>query len=226
MIPIMATVEARIKVKGKQFEISVDLDEALKVKAGNGNVSSALNMPNIYTDLKKGFAASKSELNAAFDTEDIYKIAEMIMVKGEIQKNQEFRDAEREKKIKQVIDLVLRNAVDQHGRPFTEDRIRKAINEVHFNFDNRPAEAQMPELVAKLATVIPIKVETKRIKLTIPARFSAQVYGLLKDYKESEEWLGNGDLQVIMNIPSGLQIDFYDKLNAITRGAVVSQEMK
>lgn len=222
----MATVEARIKVKGKQFEISVDLDEALKVKAGKGNVSAALNMPNIYTDLKKGFAASEAELNAAFDTEDIYKIAQMIMVKGEIQKNQEFRDAEREKKIKQVVDLVLRNAVDQHGRPYTEDRLRKAISEVHFNFDARPAEAQMPELITKLATIIPIRVETKKIKLTIPARFSAQVYGLLKDYKESEEWLSNGDLQVIMNIPSGLQIDFYDKLNAITRGAVVSQEVK
>ena len=225
MLHYMATVEARIKVKGKQFEISVDLDEALKVKAGTGNVSSALNMPSIYTDLKKGFAASKAELNAAFDTEDVYKIAEMIMKKGEIQKNQEFRDAEREKKVKQVIDLILRNSVDQHGRPYTEERIRKAINEVHFNFDNRPADQQMPELITKLATVIPIKVETKKIKLTIPARFSAQVYGMLKDYKESEEWLGNGDLQVIMNIPSGMQIDFYDKLNSVTHGAVVSQEM-
>ena len=84
----------------------------------------------------------------------------------------------------------------------------------------------MNDLVIKLATVIPIKVETKKIKITIPARFSAQVYGMLKDYKESEEWLGNGDLQVIMNIPSGLQIDFYDKLNSVTHGAIVSEELK
>ena len=222
----MATVEARIKVKGKQFEISVDLDEALKVKSGKGNVSVALNMSAIYSDVKKGLVASKSELLFAFDTEDVYKIAEMIMKKGEIQKNQEFRDAEREKRVKQVVDLILRNSVDQHGRPFTEERIRKTIGEVHFNFDNRPAEQQMPELIAKLSTVIPIKVETKKIKLIIPARYSAQVYGMLKDYKENEEWLANGDLVVIMNIPSGLQIDFYDKLNSVTHGAVVSQEVK
>ncbi len=222
----MANVEARIKVKGKNFEISVNLDEALKVRAGTGNVSAALNSPAIYTDLKRALAASKAELNYAFDTDDVYAIAERIMKKGEIQKNQDFREAEREKRIKQVIDLVLRNAVDQHGRPYTEDRIRKAINEVHFNFDNRPADQQMPELITKLATVIPIKVETKRIKITIPARFSAQVYGMLKDYKESEEWLGNGDLQVVMNIPSGLQIDFYDKLNSVTHGAIVSEEIK
>lgn len=222
----MATVEARIKAKGKQFEISVNLDEALKVRAGTGNVSAALNTAAIYTDAKKGLAASKAELNYAFDTDDVYAIAEIIMKKGEIQKNQEFRDAERDKKVKQVIDLVLRNSVDQHGRPYTEERIRKAIDEVHFNFDNRPAEQQMPELISKLAKIIPIKVETKKIKLTIPARYSAQVYGLLKDYKESEDWLSNGDLQVVMNIPSGLQIDFYDKLNSITHGAIVSEEVK
>ncbi len=222
----MATVEARIKIKGKQFEISVDLDEALKVKAGTGNVASALNMPTIYTDATRGLAASKAELENAFDTTDIYAIAEQIMKKGEIQKNQEFRDAEREKRIKQVVDLILRNAVDQHGRPYTDDRIRRAIQEVHFNFDNRPAEMQMPELITKLATVLPIKIETKKIKLKIPARFSGQVYGILKDYKESEEWLPNGDLQVVMNIPSGMQIDFYDKLNSITHGAVISEEMK
>ncbi|MEK6847454.1 MAG: ribosome assembly factor SBDS [Nanoarchaeota archaeon] len=222
----MAVVEARLKVKGKQFEISVNLDEALKVRAGTGNVAAALNAPAIYTDATRGLAASKAELEYAFDTSDVYKIAEQIMKKGEIQKNQEFREAEREKRIKQVVDLVLRNAVDQHGRPYTEERIRRAIQEVHFNFDNRPAEMQMPELVQKLATVLPIRVETKRVKLKIPARFSGQVYGLLKDYKESEEWLSNGDLQVVMNIPSGMQIDFYDKLNAITHGAVMSEEVK
>src|SRR3989338_5633323 len=222
----MAIVEARIKVKGKQFEISVDLDEALKVRAGNGNVSVALNSPAIYTDARKGNAASKDELNYAFDTNDVYVIAEMIMKKGEIQKNQEFRDAERDKRVKQVVDLVLRNAVDQHGRPYTEERIRKAIGEVHFNFDNRPADQQMSELIVKLATIIPIKVETKKVKLIIPARYSAQVYGLLKDYKESEEWLSNGDLQAIMNLPSGMQIDFYDKINSITHGAIISEEVK
>lgn len=222
----MATVEARIKVKGKTFEISVDLDESLKVRAGTGNVMAALNSPAIYTDATRGMVASKAELEQTFDTTDVYVIAEQIMKKGEIQKNQEFRDAEREKRIKQVIDLILRNAVDQHGRPYTAERIRKAIHEVHFNFDNRPAEQQMHELIPKLATIIPIKVETKKIKLKIPARFSGQVYGFLKDYKESEEWLANGDLQVIMNIPSGLQIDFYDKLNSVTHGAVISEEMK
>jgi ribosome maturation protein SDO1 len=221
----MPNVEARLKVKGKHYEISVDLDEALKVKNGKGNVSVALNSTAVYHDLKKAEAVPHFELENAFGTTDLYEIAEKIMKFGEIQKTQEFRDEEREKKIKQVVDLILRNAVDQHGNPFTEDRIKRAIEDVHYSFDKRPAEQQMHEVVEKLQKIIPIRVDTKKIKLVIPARYTGQVYGMLKDYKEKEEWLSNGDLQVVINIPAGLQIDFYEKLNGITHGAVVSEEV-
>lgn len=221
----MANVEARLKAKGKEYQISVDVDEALKVKNGKGDVASALNSNAIYYDLKKGLVASESDLKDAFGTTNLYEIAKKIMSSGEIQKPQEYREAEREARIKQVIDLILRNAVDQHGNPFTEERLRRAIDEAHYSFDNRPAEQQMGNLVHKLKEVIPIKIETKKIKLTIPARFTGQVYGVLGDYKESEEWLPNGDLQVIVNVPSGMQIDFYEKLNGVTHGAVVSEEV-
>lgn len=223
----MVNVEARLKVKGKEYQISVDVDEALKVKsdADGADVTRALNSNAIYSDLKKGEVVSQSDLRNAFGTTDLYEVARKIMKQGEIQKPQEYRDAEREQKIKQIIDLILRNAVDQHGKPYTEDRIRKAIDEIHYSFDKRPAEQQMSDLVHKLKEIIPIKIETRRVRLKIPAQFTGQVYGLLSDYKENEEWLSNGDLQVVVNIPSGMQIDFYEKLNSITHGAVVSEDI-
>lgn len=221
----MANVEARIKVKGKSYEISVDLDEALKVKNGQGNISSALQTQEIYHDIKKGTRVPKDELITAFGTTDVYQIATQIIQKGEVQKTQEFRDEEKEKKIKQVVQLIIKNATDQHGRPYTEERIKTAIHEIHFNFDNRPAERQMPDVVSKLKEILPIKIETKRIKLTIPAQYTGHTYGLLQEYKESEDWLSNGKLEVILNIPAGLLIDFYDKLNSITHGSVQSQEL-
>lgn len=222
----MVTVLAKFKVKSKMFEVSVDFDEAIKVQRGAGDITKAMNSSTIFYNAKEGSIASQKDLMEAFQTTDMYVVAKTIIQKGELQRPQEFRDAEREARIKQVVALLVRNAVDQHGRPYTEERLRRAIQEVHWNFDNRPAEQQMNDLLEKLKTVIPIKVEKKRVKLIVPARFSSQVYGLLKDYKESEDWLPNGDLQVIMNIPAGLQLDFYDKLNGITHGAVVSQEMK
>ena len=221
----MPNVEARIRIKEKHYEIMVDLDEALKIKNNQGNIASALQSNQIYYNLKEGNIASKSDLQTAFGTSDVFKVAEQIIKRGEVQKTQEYRNTEKEKKVKQVVDLILRNATDQHGRPYTEERLRTAINEIHFSFDNSPVEKQMNSVIAKLKEIIPIKIETKRIKLTIPARYTGQVYGLLQENKESEEWLSNGNLQAVMNIPAGLLMDFYDKLNSITHGAVQSEEI-
>ena len=221
----MPKVTARIKIKNKHYEIHVDLDEALKVKESKGDITSALDSPNVYYDMNKGTLASNSDLKEAFGTTEIYEIAKIIITKGEVQKTQEFRDTEKEKKIKQIIDLLLKNAVDQHGRPFTEDRLKTAIQQAHYSFDNRSPEQQLTPLVHELKKVIPIKIATKKIKLTIPARFTGQAYGLLIDNKESEDWLANGDLQVILNIPPGMLIDFYEKLNSVTHGAAHSEEI-
>jgi ribosome maturation protein SDO1 len=221
----MPKVVARTKVKGKHFEIEVDLDEALKVKAGKGDITRALEFPRIFLDMKKGNVAKESDLMDAFGTKDAYQIATKIVSSGEIQKTQEFRESEREVKVKRVIDLILRNAVDQNGRPYTEERIKRAIEESHYAFDSRAPEQQLTDIVAKLQTIIPIKIETKRIKLVIPAQYTGQAYGILKDYRESEDWLANGSLQVVLNIPAAMQLDFYDKLNSITHGAVQSEEL-
>ena len=221
----MAKVTARAKVKGKHFEIEVDLDEALKVKSGKGDITKALEFPRIFTDMKKGNVAKESDLVECFGTKEPYEIAKKIIISGEIQKTQEFRDSEKDAKIKRVIDILLKNAVDQNGRPYTEERIKRAVEEAHYSFDSRAPEQQLNDVVSKLQTIIQIKIETKRIKLTIPAQYTGQIYGLLKDYKESEEWLANGSLQAVLNIPAGMQLDFYDKLNNITHGAVQSEEL-
>ena len=221
----MAVVIARTKVKGKHYEVQVELDEALKVKSNKGDIMSALISPHIYHDIKKGTTAPKADLLDAFGTDDAYAIAKKIILSGEVQKTQEFRESERETKLKQLIQLIIRNAVDQHGRPYTEERIKRAIEEAHYHRDSKAAEQQISDAVNALKTVIPIKLETKKIKLTIPAQYTGQVYALFKDYKESEDWLPNGSLSVIINIPAGMQIDFYDKLNSITHGAVQSVEL-
>ena len=161
----------------------------------------------------------------AFGTKDVYEIAKKIITSGEVQKTQEFRDAAREAQVKQLVELIVRNAVDQNGRPYTADRITRALSEAHYNIDNRAPDQQLHQAIEAIKKIIPIKVDTKRIKIIVPARFTGQVYGILKDMKESEQWLGNGDLEVILNLPAGMQLDFYDKLNGITHGAARSEDI-
>lgn len=222
----MPVVTARYKSQGKHFEIQVDLDEALKIKEDKGgDITQALQSNNVFYDLNKGTIVSREDLTKAFGTSELHEVAEKIIQKGEVQKTQEFRDAEREARIKRVIDLIIKNASDQHGRPYTEERIKRAIEEAHISIDKRPAEQQIPNIILALQKIIPIKLETKKIKLTIPAQYTGHVYGIINEYKESEEWLNNGSLKTILNIPSGMLLDFYDKLNHITHGAVHAEEL-
>lgn len=222
----MVVVEAKKHIGNKTFEISVDFEEAMKVKTGEGDIAVALNSNGIYYNVKEGTVASNLDLKNAFGTTNLHEVAEKIIKEGELQKPQEFRDAEKGRKIKQIVDLILKNAADQHGRPYTEERIKRGIQEIHYHFDNRPAEQQMLDVVEKLKPIIPISIQVKKIKLIIPAQYTGKVYGILQDYKDNEEWLPNGDLEVTIHIPAGMQLDFYDKLNEITHGAIRSEEIK
>ena len=110
--------------------------------------------------------------------------------------------------------------------PHSEKRIEEAIEQSGVKIENKPIEQQISSIVSKLKEVLPIKLETKKLKITVPAIHTGKVYGLLQDYKEKEEWLSNGDLSCIINLPAGLQMEFYDKLNSITHGSAIVEEIK
>ena len=48
----------------------------------------------------------------------------------------------------------------------------------------------------------------------------------INQYKEKEKWLNNGDLEVNVAVPSGIIMEFYDKLNSITHGSAITAEIK
>ena len=60
----------------------------------------------------------------------------------------------------------------------------------------------------------------------IPAIHTGKAYGIINPYKESEDWLSDGSLQVTVAIPAGLVMEFYDKLNSVTHGSALTEEIK
>lgn len=223
----MTQTTARIKKKGEQFEIIVDLDQALAFKKkGEGNARSFLEIDNIYTDSAKGHKASDDVLENAFGTTNAEEIAETIVKEGELLLTQEHRDEEQEKRLKQVVDFLKRNAVDpKSGMPHTGERIKNAIEEAGINIKNTAIESQIPDITESLRSIIPIKISTKKVKIKIPAVHTGKIYGLVNKYKEKENWLDSGDLEVVVNIPAGMIMDFYDKLNSVTHGSALTEEI-
>jgi len=222
----MTNTLARIKKAGKHFEIIVDLDNALKFKKGESNFIEAEG-DRIFTDSKKGHVPSQEDLREAFGTTDVNEIIKRIVKEGEVQTTQEHRDAEQEKKFKQVVDFMAQNAIDpQTGNPITAERIKNALEQAHINIKNVPIENQIKDILAEVSKIIPIKLETKRVKIVVPAMHTGKVYGIINQYKEKEDWLNNGDLEVVVSVPSGIIIDFYEKLNNVTHGSAITEEIK
>jgi len=224
----MTNVPAKLKIKGKSFEVLVDVDKAIQLRQGKPvSMSNLLATDCVFYDIKKGLKASEADLTSAFGTSDINILAEKIIKSGEIEVPSEYKNKEREDKIKQVIDFLARNALDPGtNRPHTPERIKNALQEAGVNIDSRPVEEQISKILEKLRVIIPIKIETKKLSIRIPAIHTGRVYGILNEYKEKEEWMSNGDLQVIINLPAGMQLAFYDKLNGITHGSAIVQEIK
>jgi len=222
----MVNTLARIKKAGKNFEIIVDLDNALKFKKGESNFIEAEG-ERVFTDSKKGQVASGSDLKDAFGTNDINEIITKIVRGGEIQTTQEHKDEEKEKKFKQVVDFLATNAIDpQSGNPITTERIKNALEQAHINIKNTSIESQIKDILEGISKIIPIKIETKKVKITVPAIQTGKVYGLINQYKESEKWLNDGSLEVVVAVPAGIIIDFYDKLNNTTSGTAVTEEIR
>ena len=224
----MTDTIARLRTGKITFETMVDLDSAMKMRKGE-KVSPTLVVRDtaVYTDQKKGMRAGTAELMNVFGTTDLFAVTEQIIKKGQLEVTQEYRDEKLDARRKQIVDFLAKNASDARtGRPFTPDIIQSSLKEASVHIQDKPVERQITDIIESLKKIIPLKIETKKLRVKIPSVHTGKIYGLIQEYKEKEEWQQNGDLEVTLNIPIGMQMEFYDKLNGVTHGTALSEEIK
>lgn len=218
---------ARLKKGSEVFEVVVDPKTAMLARQGRASVQDALKYPKIFSDAKKGMLASEQRTKAVFGTHDPLQVAEKIIKEGDIQVTAEYRKQQLEQKRKQIIDVIHRNAVDPKTHlPHPVNRIEAAMEEAKVRIDeHKPAEQQVQEVLKQLRTTLPIKFETKEIELIIPAKHAGRCQGIVRNHARvlKEEWQGDGSWKGIVEIPSGMEQELYDKLNSITHGEIVSK---
>jgi len=223
----MTQTEARVTKKGKKYEILVDLDEALKIRDGKStNITSAVLTNAVFHNLKSGDQASTIELEADFGTSNFEEVCTRILTHGEIVLPAEYLKKMQEGKYKQVVDFLSKNAVSPQGVPYTPDRIMTALKEANVNVKNEAMDKQITGIIEQLQHVLPLKIEVKKIRVTIPAQYAGKAYGVVSEFKQEEEWMSNGDVRVTIGVPAGLVMDFFDKLNGVTHGAALTENIK
>ncbi len=217
---------ARIKKFGNNFEVSVDPELALKFKNGEiTSVRECLQSEQVFSDAKKALVVSPNELEKVFGTSDSLKVAEIIINGGEIQLTSGHRAKEREQKLKYLVNLIHKQAVDPStGYPHPPQRIEAALEQGKISLDyNKSVEEQFDEIVAKLRPIIPISIEQKTLQMTIPATHVGKCNQVVRTTGKllHEDWKTDGRWSVKVQLPAGMQQELIDKLNSVTHGDIV-----
>ncbi|MFH1211067.1 MAG: ribosome assembly factor SBDS [archaeon] len=224
MTSVDKAVIARYKFKNLVFEILVDCDKALEYRAGKASMEDAVVTNTVFSDVKQGEKAKESDIKAAFKTDDFNQVAEQIVKHGEIQLTQEHRNKMREELRKKIINMIHRNAIDSKtGLPHPPQRIELAMEQANVHIDEyKKADEQLHEIVEKLRPILPIKFEVRELAVKVPAKFVSQSYHILKSYGKMirDEWMNDGSLACILEIPAGLSEEFEDAMNKLTHGEV------
>lgn len=219
---------ARLTISGEKFEIMVNPDKALSYKLGKQvPLSQILVYDVIFRDVGKGEKASEEKLKKIFGTTDPVKIAKIILDKGEVQLTTEQRRKLIEDKRKQIINFISRHCVDpKTNLPHPPLRIERALSQAKIPIDPfKDAEEQAKNVIQALQPILPLKISSVSIEVKIPPQYASASYGTLKSYGsiKREQWLSDGSLLAIVEIPAGLQTSFLEKLGSITKGNVQSR---
>lgn len=178
----------------------------------------------VFEDAKKGEVYPETILEEMFQTTDPIEIAYQFLLDENTEWNwtKSQRDEFISKKRKQIINLLAKNCTNpQTKKPHPPQRIEKAIKEAKYNINmSKTAEEQLKDVIHAISSIIPIKMEKVEIAVKIPASFAPKAYGTVEKFGKikQSEWQNDGSWVGILDLPSGIEAEFVDKLNGITHG--------
>ena len=215
---------AKLRKGGVNFEVAVDPDLAISYKNGKAvKIEDIIRSEHIFADVKKGVLASESQMKQLFNTADSLQVAETILKEGEIQLTEEYRKKIREEKRRKIVEIIHRGAIDPRTKlPHPPQRIENAMEEAKVKIDEfRTAEDQIERIIKALRVVLPLSFERRKIAIRFLPEFAGKAYNMLIAFgkPQKEEWKQDGSYVCVMEIPAGIEPEFYDKLNNATRGS-------
>ncbi|MFW9830669.1 MAG: ribosome assembly factor SBDS [Candidatus Thorarchaeota archaeon] len=216
-------VLARLETHGNRFEIIVDPKLAWAYKQGEKiDLREVIRGDTIFEDALRSKKAAIEALEEAFGTTDELDVARQILEKGSLQLTAEQRREMVEKRLRQVIDIIVRNCINpKTGLPHPPARIEAAMEEAAVTIDStRSAEEQVRDIVKALQPVIPIRMEIQQLAVKVPPDFAPKAYGTVEriGHIAKDEWQSDGSWIAVVEVPGGLRGELIDALNNLTRG--------
>lgn len=231
VISLDKAVIARLQHSGQKFEILVDPNKALDLKKGmEVDMNEVLAYPAIYYDARTTNMVSEQDLQKAFGTTDILKIAKKIIKKGELQLTTEQRKEMIKQKKNQIVSIIMKKGINpQTNTPHPPQRILTAIEKSGVKIDPFVnAEFQIDKVLQAIKSFLPIKFQKVTISLKIPSQYAGKSYSTLKSFGTiiNEKWLNDGSLQINLQLLAGMQTELFKKISSLTHGDFQSEIIK
>ncbi|OED30682.1 ribosome assembly factor SBDS [Methanosphaera sp. WGK6] len=231
MVNVDDAVIARLESYGERFEILVDAELAADYKRGEDiDISDVLAVEEIFKDAHKADKISEELMEKVFENTDPLEVADQIIHKGTIQITANQRRKMQEEKTKQVISQIAREAINPQTKlPHPPKRIAKAMEEAKVHIDPlKTVQEQIKPTVKAILTKIPISIEKVQVAVKIPGIYAGKAYTPITQYGTliKEEWENDGSWIGIVEIPGGLQDEFYTTLSGLTHGDVETKLLK
>lgn len=229
MSGIEHTIIARYEKGGERFELLVDPKLAYDYRTGlKKDLNNVLVSEEVFKDANKGERQTATAVQKTFGTADPLKIAQKILMEGDIQLTTDQRRKIMDEKKAKIVAIIARNAVDPRTKaPHPPARIQAALEQARVHIDAfKSAEEQVPAAIEALREILAISLEQAKIAVKVPAEHAPRVYGLLKEYGiQKEEWTNSGALIAVVEMPAGMQGEFFDRLNKATGGAAETKKI-
>jgi len=225
MVTLEDAVIARLEYYGEHFEILVDPDLAADFKRGKDiDLEEILAVEEIFKDARKGDKASEEAMQKAFNTTDPSEAAAFIIKKGQVQLTAQQRKEMQEEKRKMIVATITREAINPQTKlPHPARRIEIAMEEAKIHVDPfKSVDEQVTTVLKAIRTKIPIRFEKVKVAIKVPGDYTGKVYNIIPEFgtTEKEEWQKDGSWIAVVEIPGGMQDNFYRKLNEMTHGQV------
>ncbi len=213
----------RLEKHGRRYELLVNPEPAWKLLQGEEvELDDIFEVFVVYENLSRGVKATKDDLEVAFEGLTEREIAVKILKEGKLQLTADQRNEILKEKRIEIVDFIHIHCINpRENVPIPKDRIEKAILDLGVNIDYKEeAKNQALEIINQLKPIMPIRLESVKLALKIPPNYTGPLYGFILSAGNliQEEWLSDGSLAMVTQIPSGTQADFLEQVTSRTKG--------
>ncbi|GAH45198.1 unnamed protein product [marine sediment metagenome] len=227
------TIDRRIDLKGKsivryekhgrRYELLVNPEPAwLFIQGEEVEIDDIFEVYIVYENISRGVKSTQDDLGVAFEGLTERETAIKILKEGKLQLTIGQRNEILKDKRIEIVDFIHIHCINpRENAPIPKDRIENAILDLGVNISYKDdVKSQALEVIDLLKPIMPIRLESVKLAVKIPPSYTGSLYGFLISAGNlvQEEWLSDGSLAIVVNIPSGTQADFLEQITSRTKG--------